>query len=452
MWHSTRGGTAKASAVVNVSEDIFAGFNAMLRGGESAHVEFIQFGKGRDVGIVQIEIFESKISGGTAISATTRDSFRVCEGMDLARLLSFYHTGAGFYVSNVLVILSLVATIYYMASVALTGADFAILASHLVYLVGDINVAQWAVQLGLLSVLPLLALHALEAGALRAAWRTLRMFWMLGPIFFMFEIATKAYHFDNALTFGRQAYLATGRDFVIRHVAFPETFRATAQSHLYLGAEMLLLLSLTTAFGVFESVRVYVFFFLTSWLFVASLLFGALWFNPLALEWRSVLDDWRDWTAWMEGPAARGADESWRAWWDREVGAQYEHASPAARAVRLVRVSRLLLPAAILVSSLRASRGVEALTLGVFVAAPVVCIVALQLIASAARLAGRRSGPPQQQLQTAAALEAATASRGTTATDAPLPRRGCCGTLGECARPAAQPLARALAAAAGAAA
>lgn len=55
----------------------------------------MQVGKGRDVGIVQIEVFESKISGGTAISATTRDSFRVCEGMDAARLLSFYHTAAG---------------------------------------------------------------------------------------------------------------------------------------------------------------------------------------------------------------------------------------------------------------------------------------------------------------------------------------------------------------------
>lgn len=54
----------------------------------------------------------------------------------------------------------------------------------------------------------------------------------------MFEIATKAYHFDAALTFGRQGYLATGRDFVIRHLSFPETFRATAHSHLYLGAEM----------------------------------------------------------------------------------------------------------------------------------------------------------------------------------------------------------------------
>jgi hypothetical protein len=119
----------------------------------------------------------------------------------------------------VLVVVSLVSSIYYFAAVALTGADFAILASRLVFLVGDINVVQWLVQLGLLSVVPLLALHALEAGAARALWRTLKMFAMLSPVFFMFEIATKAYHFDAALTFGRQGYLATGRDFVIRHLS-----------------------------------------------------------------------------------------------------------------------------------------------------------------------------------------------------------------------------------------
>ena len=430
VWAASRGGTAKASVGVNVSEDIFAGFNTMLRGGESRHCEFMQVGKGRDVGILQIEIFESKISGGTAISATTRDSFRLCEGMDTARLLSFYHTSSGFYVSNVLVVVSLVATIYYFAAVALTGADFAILASRLVYLVGDINIAQWCVQLGLLSALPLLALHALEAGLPIALYRTFKMmFAMGGPLFYMFEIATKAYFFDAALTFGRQGYLATGRDFVIRHVPFPETFRATAHSHLYLGAEMAFLLSLLTAYGVFESVRVYIFFFLTAWLFSFSLLFGALWFNPLAMEWRAVLDDWREWWLWMmasgkakAGAAAGGAsaEESWRAWYDKETGSQCsstarevarcpdrrdqrwlrltadtqcrptahpppciphlprshtdEHASPMARIVRLVRISRLLLPASILVFGLRASRGTETLALAVFGAAPFACI------------------------------------------------------------------------------
>lgn len=36
----------------------------------------------------------------------------------------------------------------------------------------------------------------------------------------------QAYYFDAALTFGKQGYLGTGRDFVLRHLSFDDTFRA----------------------------------------------------------------------------------------------------------------------------------------------------------------------------------------------------------------------------------
>ena len=100
VWITTRGGTSKGSNTINVSEDMFAGFTCALRGGESGHVNFLPLGKGRDVGILQICTFEAKISAGTAISGTTRDSFRAFAAADIARLLSFFHTGIGFYVVN----------------------------------------------------------------------------------------------------------------------------------------------------------------------------------------------------------------------------------------------------------------------------------------------------------------------------------------------------------------
>jgi hypothetical protein len=386
----TRGGTAKASSVINVSEDIFAGYNAILRGGESGHVEFLQMGKGRDVGLLQIFTFESKISGGTAISMTSRDAFRMAEGMDFARLLSFFHTGAGFYVSQVLVVVSLLTTIYYMGAMALTGADYAVLASNYVFLVGETTIVQWFVQLGLLSVIPLITLYALEVGIFRALAKTLRMFAMLSPVFFMFEIQTKAYAFDNALTFGRQGYLATGRDFVLRHVPFDENYRAIAHSHLYLGAEVLMLLALTTLYGAFESIRVYVFFFLTGWLFGLSLLFAPFWFNPLTMEWRAMREDFGSWWAWLQREEGN-ADVSWKAWYKREAGNQYAQASLTTRIVRGLRISRLLLPASILVFRLKPPKSSEMLTLAVFLAAPFALIAALQLTHSATSWCPRTS-------------------------------------------------------------
>jgi callose synthase len=42
LWFLTRGGMSKASRVINISEDIYAGFNCTLRGGTVTHHEYIQ--------------------------------------------------------------------------------------------------------------------------------------------------------------------------------------------------------------------------------------------------------------------------------------------------------------------------------------------------------------------------------------------------------------------------
>lgn len=382
VWITTRGSTAKASSIINISEDIFAGFTVMLRGGESGHVEFLQVGKGRDVGMLQIEVFESKISGGTAISMTSRDSFRITAGMDFPRLLSFYHSGGGFYISNVLIVVSLVCTVYYMFSLALTKLDIAILASEHVYLVGDLNFLQWFMQLGLLTVIPLFTLYFLEHGFLSALYKTIRMFTGLSPLFFMFEIQTKAYYFDAALTFGKQAYMATGRDFVFRHLSLDEIFRACAHSHLYLGMEITLLLCLITLYGSFASLGAYLFFFLTGWLFVISLLFAAFWFNPLALDWKSSMENWRQWNKWLSNPQGN-ADQSWNAWFHREVWFPYQQINVPGRIYRGLRYSRTLFPILLLLSRAAGKSNNLFLLFALFLGAAVGLIVGLQLVHAA---------------------------------------------------------------------
>ena len=60
----SRGGVSKASRGINLSEDIFAGFNSVLRGGSVKFREYIQCGKGRDVGLQQLFKFEAKAGAG----------------------------------------------------------------------------------------------------------------------------------------------------------------------------------------------------------------------------------------------------------------------------------------------------------------------------------------------------------------------------------------------------
>ena len=46
----------------HISEDVFAGYNATLRGARTKFLEYISVGKGRDMGFDSINSFESKAS------------------------------------------------------------------------------------------------------------------------------------------------------------------------------------------------------------------------------------------------------------------------------------------------------------------------------------------------------------------------------------------------------
>ncbi|KAJ3214698.1 1,3-beta-D-glucan synthase [Dinochytrium kinnereticum] len=61
VFMNTRGGVSKAQKGLCVNEDIFAGMNAVFRGGRIKHTEYLQCGKGRDLGVLSISKFNAKI-------------------------------------------------------------------------------------------------------------------------------------------------------------------------------------------------------------------------------------------------------------------------------------------------------------------------------------------------------------------------------------------------------
>nr|CAB3502151.1 unnamed protein product [Digitaria exilis] len=100
LFHLTRGGVSKASRSINLSEDIFAGYNSTLRGGNVTHHEYVQVGKGRDVGLNQISKFEAKVANGNGEQTLSRDIYRLGHRFDFFRMLSCYFTTVGFYFST----------------------------------------------------------------------------------------------------------------------------------------------------------------------------------------------------------------------------------------------------------------------------------------------------------------------------------------------------------------
>lgn len=66
---------------------------------------FIQVGKGRDVGLNQIALFEGKVAGGNGEQVLSRDVYRIGQLFDFFRMLSFYFTTVGFYVCTMVCML-----------------------------------------------------------------------------------------------------------------------------------------------------------------------------------------------------------------------------------------------------------------------------------------------------------------------------------------------------------
>jgi len=85
-----QGGMSKGTKGLNLSEDVYAGMDATLRGHTIVHREYFQVGKGRDMGFLSILGFFCKLSCGTAQMTTSRQAARLGLRLGLGRLLGWY--------------------------------------------------------------------------------------------------------------------------------------------------------------------------------------------------------------------------------------------------------------------------------------------------------------------------------------------------------------------------
>lgn len=79
------------------------GYNTTLRRGYVTYHEYMQVGKGRDVGLNQISKFEAKVANGNSEQTISRDIYRLGRRFDFFRMLSCYFTTTGFYFSSLVI-------------------------------------------------------------------------------------------------------------------------------------------------------------------------------------------------------------------------------------------------------------------------------------------------------------------------------------------------------------
>ncbi|KAK4585552.1 hypothetical protein RGQ29_022984 [Quercus rubra] len=324
IFHITRGGISKASRGINLSEDIFAGFNSTLRRGNITHHEYIQVGKGRDVGLNQISLFEAKVACGNGEQTLSRDVYRLGHRFDFFRMLSFHFTTVGFYVSSMMVVITVYVFLYGRLYLSLSGLEKAIVkyATNK----GDDALkaalaSQSLVQIGLLMALPMFMEMGLERGFRTAIGDMIIMQLQLAAVFFTFSLGTKVHYFGRTILHGGAKYRATGRGFVVRHEKFAENYRMYSRSHFVKGLELMVLLITYRVYGsAATDSGTYIFFTFSMWFLVVSWLFAPFIFNPSGFEWQKIVDDWDDWTKWTSSRGGIGvpAIKSWESWWDEE--------------------------------------------------------------------------------------------------------------------------------------
>lgn len=325
IFHITRGGISKASRIINISEDIYAGFNSTLRQGNITHHEYIQVGKGRDVGLNQIALFEGKVAGGNGEQVLSRDVYRLGQLFDFFRMLSFYFTTVGFYFCTMLTAVTVYIFLYGKAYLALSGVGEAIQDRADVLDNTALNSAlnaQFLFQIGIFSAVPMILGFILEQGFLRAIISFVTMQMQLCSVFFTFSLGTRTHYFGRTILHGGAKYRATGRGFVVRHIKFAENYRLYSRSHFVKGLEVVLLLIVYLAYGYNKGGALsYILLSISSWFMALSWLFAPYVFNPSGFEWQKTVEDFQDWTNWLlyRGGIGVKGEESWEAWWDEEL-------------------------------------------------------------------------------------------------------------------------------------
>ncbi|XP_075498077.1 putative callose synthase 8 isoform X2 [Primulina tabacum] len=324
IFHLTRGGISKASKTINLSEDVYAGFNTTLRKGYVTYHEYIQVGKGRDVGLNQISKFEAKVANGNSEQTLSRDIYRLGRRFDFFRMLSCYFTTVGFYFNSLISMIAVYLFLYGQLYLVLSGLQRSLLLEAKVKNIKSLETAlasQSFIQLGLLTGLPMVIEIGLERGFLNAIKDFVLMQLQLASVFFTFSYGTKSHYYGRTILHGGAKYRPTGRKVVIFHSSFTENYRLYSRSHFVKGFELLLLLIVYDLFRwSYESSKAYVLITYAIWFMSMTWLFAPFLFNPSGFDWGKIVDDWTDWNKWIKQQGGIGIqqDKSWHSWWNEE--------------------------------------------------------------------------------------------------------------------------------------
>jgi 1,3-beta-glucan synthase len=290
IYMTTRGGVSKAQKGLHLNEDIYAGMNVLLRGGRIKQCEYMQCGKGRDLGFGSILNFTTKIGAGMGEQMISREYFYIGTQLPLDRFLSFYYAHPGFHLNNVFIIISLKLLLLVAINLAAltNGATICEYDKHrpitdprrpsgcynLVPVVHWLQRCIYSIfVVFMISFLPLGVQELTERGFYKMISRLGKQFASFSPLFEVFICRLYANSLSSDIAMGGAKYIATGRGLATVRVPFNILYSRYASESLYFGSVSALLI-------LYASISMWRFYLLYFWITVLGLIICPFLFNP----------------------------------------------------------------------------------------------------------------------------------------------------------------------------
>ncbi|CAO3626173.1 unnamed protein product [Cunninghamella blakesleeana] len=316
VFMTTRGGVSKAQRGLHLNEDIYAGMNAISRGGRIKHTEYLQCGKGRDLGFCSILNFTTKIGTGMGEQLLSREYYYLGTQLPMDRFLTFFYAHPGFHMNNIMIIFAVQIFLFCMMVVGTMSISVPQCTSledqELYQCMNSIPIYDWLKRCIMsifmvlfISFLPLFLQELSEKGTKRSLLRLGKQLISLSPFFEVFVTQIYANAVLSNLSFGGARYIATGRGFATSRLSFHVLFSRFANSSIYFGARtmfMLLLVSLT----------IWIPHLIYFWATVSSLVISPFLFNPHQFVFTEFILDYRQYLLWLiKGNGSDHQEDSW---------------------------------------------------------------------------------------------------------------------------------------------
>ena len=321
IFMTTRGGVSKAQKGLHLNEDIYAGMNALLRGGRIKHCEYFQCGKGRDLGFGSILNFTTKIGTGMGEQMLSREYYYMGTQLPIDRFLSFYYAHPGFHINNVFLMLSVQLFMFCLLQLGVLKHENIVclynkntpFTDPLVptYCADLIPIYHWVERcvvsifiVFFIAFVPMVVQELTERGAWRAFSRLAKHFMSGAPLFEVFVSQIYANSVSNDLSVGGARYIGTGRGFATARIPFGVLYSRFAGPSIYLGARLILML-------LFATVTVWGVWLIYFWVSLLALMISPFLFNPHQFAWQDFFIDYRDYLRWLSRGNSRSHASSW---------------------------------------------------------------------------------------------------------------------------------------------